>query len=303
MSPPSVSAGSSDASVSTATWRASAEPAARHPMVGIACSPGVRYRAVPACRSRTNTLGHGTGYGPVSEPMLHSPVLSVVRFAAKEVKTTRPPSGKIVGTNESAVEAAPVAPSAQLTRVVVPLCRSLTKMSEHGVGSVHTCGQESPSSLLRLVAVEANATYRAFAEIDGSVESASAPTPAALSARLTSVVVAVCRSRTNTLVTASLSSALRLSAWETNATNRPSAEMTESVLWPFAGAPVGPLARLTSGVSFAAACAGAARPMVTATATVRLPTPRHALPRGPLVCMAVTLGGGAPRHNVAQPQC
>ena len=181
-------------------------------------------------------------------------------------------------------------PSARLTRAVVPLCRSRTKMSEHGVGSVHTCGQESPSSLLRLPAVDANATYRPSAEIEGPTESASAAAPTTPSARLTNVVVPACRSRTNTLVTASLSSALRLSAWETNATNRPSAETTDSVLWPFAGAPVCPLARLTSVVSFTAACAGATRPMVTARATVRLPPPRHAVPRNPLVRMAVTFG-------------
>lgn len=54
-------------------------------------------------------------------------------------------------------------------------------------------------------------------------------------------------------------------------------------------ADVGLLARLTSVVSFTAACAGT-RPMVAAGATVRLPTPRHAVLRDPLVCMAVTLG-------------
>jgi len=55
-------------------------------------------------------------------------------------------------------------------------------------------------------------------------------------------------------------------------------------------ADVGLLARLTSVVSFTAACAGGTRPMVAAGATVRLRTPRHAVLRDPLVCMAVTLG-------------
>ena len=63
------------------------------------------------------------------------------------------------------------------------------------------------------------------------------------------------------------------------------------------------LARLISVVSFTAACAGGTRPMVAAGATVRLPTPGHAVLRNPLGCMAVTLRSDAPRHNVPQPQC
>jgi hypothetical protein len=179
---------------------------------------------VPAFRSRTNTLKHGAGNGPVSDAFVHSSASSALRLAATDTKTTRPPSGKMVGTNESPVAEAPVMLSARLTRVVVPLCRSRTNTSEHGVGSVHSSGQESPSSLLRLPAVEANATNWPSAEVVGPVESASAPTPVAPSARLTNVVVAAYRSRTNTFATPSLSSALRLSAPETNTTNRPSAE-------------------------------------------------------------------------------
>ena len=98
-----------------------------------------------------------------------------------EVKITRPPSGKIVGTNEASVPAAPVRPSARLTSVVVRR-QSRTNTSGTAPACRTSAAQSSTSTSLKLVAVEANATYRPSAEIDGPVESASAPAPVAESA-------------------------------------------------------------------------------------------------------------------------
>ena len=80
----------------------------------------------------------------------------------------------------------------------------------------------SLSSALRLSAREAKATNRPSAEIEGSREPRSAGAPDAAFARLTRVVVFLCRSRTKVPAT---DSALRLWASDWKATKRPSAEI------------------------------------------------------------------------------
>jgi hypothetical protein len=111
------------------------------------------------------------------------------------------------------------------------------------------------SSLLRLSALELKTTNRPVAEIAASKDS---PSPALSGAvplcREARIVVSVWRSRTNTSYSneASTSRSLRLSASDSKATKRPSAEIegrTESPSAPFR-APV-PVWRETSVVVFA----------------------------------------------------
>lgn len=78
-----------------------------------------------------------------------------------------------------------------------------------------------------------------------------APAPPAPGARLTRVVVLATRSRTKMFTKALSSSADRLSATDWKVTNRPSSEMSGWFELPFAPAPPGPDARLTSVVVLA----------------------------------------------------
>jgi len=77
----------------------------------------------------------------------------------------------------------------------------------------------SLSSGLKLLALDAKATKRPSAEIDGLNELSSVPTGSGGPVgRLTNVTVPSCVSRTKRLVTALLSSVLRLSASDWKAT-------------------------------------------------------------------------------------
>ena len=119
------------------------------------------------------------------------------------------------------------------------------------VAHEHVDGERASSSGCRFEAPELKATKRPSAEIAGSEELPSPLAPVAPVARLTSVVVFACRSRTNTSVIASVSSGCRFEASDSNATERPSAEIADRMERPFALAPVAPSARLTSVVVFA----------------------------------------------------
>src|SRR4029077_7577286 len=111
---------------------------------------------------------------------------------------------------------APLAPLARLTSVVVLACRSRTNRSP----------LVSPSSGSRFEANEWKATKRPSAEIAGVREKLlSALAPVAPLARLTSVVVFACRSRTKTFPLVSPSSGSRFEAADAKATKRPSAEI------------------------------------------------------------------------------
>ncbi len=115
----------------------------------------------------------------------------------------------------------------------------------------NTSSVVSPSSEWRFDASELNATKRPSAEIAAEEESSFPLAPAASVARLTSVVVFVSRSRTNTSKVASVSSGCRFEAPELKATKRPSAEIAGTSDSPFPFAPATPatsLARLTSVV-------------------------------------------------------
>ena len=123
------------------------------------------------------------------------------------------------------------------------------------------------SSGCRFVAEDMKATKRPSAEIAGSVEPSLPLAPVAPLARLTSVVVFVCRSRTNTSTRARPSSSgWRFVAVESKATKRPSAEIARTRNESsFPLAPAAPDARLTrSRSSFAAHAAAASAASATA---------------------------------------
>ena len=109
------------------------------------------------------------------------------RLPATEWKATKRPSAEIEASSDDASPPAPAGPLARLTNVVVFVCRSRTKTS--GVSSF-------ASSAVKFSDTEVNATKRPSAEIDGAAENPSPASPATPLARLTYVVVPVCRSRT-----------------------------------------------------------------------------------------------------------
>ena len=109
----------------------------------------------------------------------------------------------------------------------------------------------SVSAGSRFDAVESKATKRPSAEITGRNESSFPLAPSAPEARLISVVVPACRSRTNASPVASVSSGCRFEAFESKATKRPPAEITGTRDAPLPLAPAAPEARLTSVVVLA----------------------------------------------------
>jgi hypothetical protein len=129
-------------------------------------------------------------------------------LSAVESNATTSGWDETTGLRESLSPPAPFAPVARLISHVFPSCVSRTKTS--------TTASLSP--LLRLVALDSNATYLPSAEIAGLPESPLAPAPVAPVARLTSDVVPFTVSRTNTFWTELSSSALRSSALDSNAT-------------------------------------------------------------------------------------
>src|SRR5262249_8367545 len=177
-----------------------------------------------ACRSRTNTSSDVS-------PSAAS------RLDETDSKATKRPSAEIEGCEEAPSPLAP-APPARLTRLVVLVCKSRT----------NTSGARSPSAGSRFVARESKATKRPSAEIGAAEEALFPSAPAAPPARLTSVVVFVCRSRTNTSPPRSPSLGSRLVAKDSKATKRPSAEIEGELESEFPLAPAAPLARLTSVV-------------------------------------------------------
>src|SRR5262249_11274326 len=109
----------------------------------------------------------------------------------------------------------------------------------------------------RFEAREVKATKRPLAEIEGSSDARFPLAPPTPLARLTSVVVFVWGSRTNTSTSPSPSAGSRFEAEESKAT-RPSAEIVGWSDWPTALAPLAPLALLMrSRSSFAAEAAPA----------------------------------------------
>src|SRR5215475_9561537 len=213
---------------------------------------------VLVCRSRTKTPG-------ARSPSPGS------RFAELDRKATKRPSAEIEGLMETLFPLAPAAPVARLTRMVVFVCRSRTYMSPL---------RSLPSLGSKFDAEDANATNRASAEIAGWFDSALALAPAAPLARLTSVVVFVCRSRTNTSSVASPSAGSRLDADESKARKRPSEEMEGSKESAFPSAPATPVARLTRSRSSFAGQATAAS-VASASATQQASMPARASIRQP----------------------
>src|SRR5262249_650253 len=154
-----------------------------------------------ACRSRTNT---SSDVSPSAASRLNE----------TDSKATKRPSAEIEGGEEAPSPLAP-GPPARLTRLVVVVCKSLTD----------TSGARAPSAGWGFAGREWEGAKGRSAEIDASEESLLPLAPAAPPARLTSVVVFVCRSRTNTSPPRSPSLGSRLVAKDTKATKRPSAEI------------------------------------------------------------------------------
>jgi hypothetical protein len=178
---------------------------------------------VPLCRSWTKMSEQAKGQGLVSPG---------TRLEAVDQKAMKRPSPLIAGVRLWLLASVPS--EATLTRVVVPLCRSWTKMSSIPLVSPRT----------RLEAKDSNATKRPSTLSWGAPTNAlSAFASVPSLATLTRVVLFVTRSCTKTSATPLVSPEARLLAPETNATSRPSPLTEAEPLSPFACAP--PLATLT----------------------------------------------------------
>ena len=120
----------------------------------------------------------------------------------------------------------PALPSmAALTRIVAPVLRSCT----------NTSGMSLVSRAARLLAKDTNTIQRPSADMQGWLLVSLACVPS--DARLTSSVVCVWRSCTNTSATWFVSPSTRLSALEENTTCLPSAEIQGELLWSLPCAP------------------------------------------------------------------
>ncbi len=152
------------------------------------------------------------------------------RFVAELMNATKRPSAEIERP-QSPLLSFPCVPSvATLTRSVVPLRRSRTKMSRRPFVSPAT----------RFEAALWNATKRPSAEIEGARAGMSPllAFPCVPSvATLTRSVVPLWRSRTKMSSYPFVSPAMRFEAALPNATNRPSAEIEAPRLLPFPCAP------------------------------------------------------------------
>jgi hypothetical protein len=133
--------------------------------------------------------GAGAVGGPSGEPSTsrtktspNESLSSLLRLSASESNATRRPSPEIAGLKESPSPAAPEAPLARLTNVVVFACRSCTKMLSPRWAS--------PAALLTS---DWKAAKRPSAEIEASNAPPSIAGPVTPLARLTSVVALLCR--------------------------------------------------------------------------------------------------------------